>query len=76
MTAYSEIIREQVNNLNDKIRSQGSGDQKDPQIQFLDTRFITYPLWDSSYDWYHLADQVAKVEALYFASTILGSRDL
>lgn len=73
MNAYSEIIREQV----DKVCKQSKHHHHHhhaPQIQFLDTRFITFPMWDSSYDWYHLADQVAQVEALYFASTILGNR--
>ncbi|CAJ1935048.1 unnamed protein product [Cylindrotheca closterium] len=81
MTAYSEIIREQVHNLNERILQEAAPTttdkkqyQKDPQIQFLDTRFITYPMWDSSYDWYHLSDQVAKVEAQYIAATILDSK--
>ncbi|KAL3943191.1 MAG: hypothetical protein SGBAC_002720 [Bacillariaceae sp.] len=74
MTAYTEIIREQVNNLNQKIQNRTVEHQKDPQIKFLDTRFITYPMWDSSYDWYHLSDQVAEVEALYLAATILDSK--
>lgn len=38
---------------------------------FLDTEFISNPMWDIAYDWCHLPRQVADVEALYIASVTL-----
>jgi len=43
-----------------------------PRVHLIDTRFITEPLWDATYDWCHLAPRVSQVEAIYIASKVLG----
>ena len=47
----------------------------DSNIEYLDTSFITYPVWDMTLDWCHHTTQVSKVEALYIAfKVLLGSK--
>lgn len=41
------------------------------RVELIDTRFITFPLWDMGYDFNHLHPHVSKVEALYIASKVL-----
>ncbi|KAL3942418.1 MAG: hypothetical protein SGBAC_003377 [Bacillariaceae sp.] len=42
------------------------------KVHFLDTLFITHPMWDVAYDLYHLPRKVADLEALYIASIVLS----
>ena len=48
-------------------------EMNDDRIEFLDTRFITSPMWDSAFDWGHLPARVSDVKALYMiaSSTLL-----
>jgi len=41
------------------------------RVKFVDTNFITFPVWDMTYDFYHLGSKVAAVEALYIAFKVL-----
>ena len=41
------------------------------RVGYLDTTFITKPLWDSSHDWCHLSPKVSSVESLYIAYALL-----
>ena len=41
------------------------------RIHYLDTSFITYPLWDTSQDLYHLIQKVMDVDVQYMASKLL-----
>jgi hypothetical protein len=61
MDGYSHVVRNIVANLN-----------MTPTIQYIDTSFITTPLWDSAHDWCHLPPFVSAVEALYVLGAILG----
>ncbi|CAJ1965349.1 unnamed protein product [Cylindrotheca closterium] len=42
-----------------------------PKVHFLDTLFITHPMWDVAYDLYHLPRKVSDLEAIYIASVVL-----
>jgi len=56
---YNFIIEELVLKLNSS------------RVVYLDTTFITKPLWDSSRDWCHLTPKVSSVESLYIAYALL-----
>ena len=45
---------------------------KRSRVEYVDTTFITKPVWDTAYDWCHLAHRVSSVEASYIAHTILN----
>jgi hypothetical protein len=38
---------------------------------YLDTTFISKPMWDSAHDWSHLSGRVALAQTLFIAATIL-----
>jgi hypothetical protein len=57
--AYNHIIEKVVQDSNHR------------RVQFLDTRFITNPLWDTAYDWNHVAPLVSQHEAAYIALRVL-----
>ncbi len=57
--SYNFIIEELVSKLNNS------------RVSYLDTTFITKPLWDSSHDWCHLSRKVSSVESLYIAYVLL-----
>eukprot|EP00586_Coscinodiscus_wailesii_P015846 CAMPEP_0172504546 /NCGR_PEP_ID=MMETSP1066-20121228/179664_1 /TAXON_ID=671091 /ORGANISM="Coscinodiscus wailesii, Strain CCMP2513" /LENGTH=474 /DNA_ID=CAMNT_0013280777 /DNA_START=169 /DNA_END=1596 /DNA_ORIENTATION=- len=44
--------------------------KKGHDVEFLDTDFITLPMWDSSRDWNHVMEKVQKVEAQYVAAAL------
>ena len=44
---------------------------KNPNLECVDTSFMTYPVWDMARDWCHHEPQVSKVEALYIAFKVL-----
>jgi hypothetical protein len=58
MDSYSHLIKQAVAEVNDD------------KVQYLDTTFVTSPMWDSASDWVHLPPQVSNVEALYMAATL------
>lgn len=58
MDGYSHLIEQAVTEANDD------------RVQYLDTTFVTSPMWDSAFDWVHLPPQVSDVEALYMAAKI------
>lgn len=41
------------------------------RVEFLDTNFITYPLWDTAFDFCHFTSQISDVEAMYMAAKLL-----
>jgi hypothetical protein len=46
-------------------------DMNNSRVRYLDTLFITKPVWDSAYDWCHLHHNVSLVEASYIAHALL-----
>lgn len=46
-------------------------DANNSRVDYLDTTFITKPVWDTAYDWCHLPLKVSSVEALYIAYVLL-----
>ena len=64
----SPTVMDAYNYLVEKVAS----DSNDTRIHYIDTRFITDPLWDTAYDWNHVALRVSQVETLYIASEVLG----
>ncbi|KAL3928239.1 MAG: hypothetical protein SGBAC_012738 [Bacillariaceae sp.] len=65
MDAYTHVIQKAVEEV-----QMGNVSGSSKHVEFLDTRFIASPMWDSAYDWVHLPPQVSDVEALYMASII------
>mmetsp|Transcript_31203 Transcript_31203/g.67452 ORF Transcript_31203/g.67452 Transcript_31203/m.67452 type:complete len:531 (+) Transcript_31203:93-1685(+) len=59
--AYNYIIEKVVHESNHS------------RVHFVDTRFITDPLWDTAYDWNHIAPRVSQAEAAYIALKVLGT---
>ena len=57
--SYNSILKDIVRDVNNS------------RVSFLDTRFITNPVWDSAPDWCHLHSKVSTVEAFYIASQVL-----
>jgi hypothetical protein len=57
--SYNFILEKLVLNVNNS------------RVGYLDTTFITKPVWDSSYDWCHLPHSVSLVEASYIAHVLL-----
>jgi hypothetical protein len=43
-----------------------------PPPEYLDTSFITRPMWDSPPDWYHFQNEVGRIQSIFIAATILG----
>jgi hypothetical protein len=41
------------------------------RVNFLDTRFVNEPLWDTSEDYNHMHPKVSDVEAWYIAGQLL-----
>jgi hypothetical protein len=58
--SYNYILEKLVLNVNNS------------RVGYLDTTFITKPVWDSSYDWCHLPHSVSLVEASYIAHVLLA----
>ena len=61
MDGYSHVVRNIVAEIN-----------MTQTIQYIDTSFITTPLWDIAPDWCHLPLLVSNVEALYVLGAVLG----
>ena len=61
MDGYTYLVRKMVADINMTDR-----------IQYIDTSFITAPLWDISGDWNHLPRLVSDVEAKYVMAAALG----
>lgn len=61
MDGYTYLVRKMVADVN-----------KTDTIQYIDTSFITTPLWDISRDWNHLPRLVSDVEARYVLAAALG----
>jgi len=57
--SYNMILKKIVSNVDNS------------RLDYLDTTFITKPLWDSSHDWNHLPHKVSSVEALFIAYVLL-----
>ncbi|KAL7519099.1 hypothetical protein ACHAWX_003896 [Stephanocyclus meneghinianus] len=66
--AYDYLVKEIVEEFQNMS---GSSPGLQGRVQYLDTKFITYPLWDAAEDWCHLNPEVQDVEALYIASRML-----
>eukprot|EP00980_Cylindrotheca_fusiformis_P022405 scaffold9278_cov170-Cylindrotheca_fusiformis.AAC.6 len=64
MDGYSHVIAQAIN------ASISSG-KNETFVRFVDTRFVTSPMWDSAVDWRHLPSYVSDVEALYLAAVLL-----
>ncbi len=45
------------------------------RVHFIDTRFITEPMWDTANDFNHVHSRVSDVEALYIAGKVLLQGD-
>lgn len=45
------------------------------RVHFIDTRFITDPMWDTALDFNHLHSRVGDAEALYIAGKVLLNSD-
>ena len=45
------------------------------RVHFIDTRFITDPMWDTALDFNHLHSRVGDAEALYIAGKVLLNGD-
>lgn len=51
--------------------SKESSPEFQARIHYLDTSFITYPLWDTSEDLYHLIQKVRDIDVGYMAAKLL-----
>jgi hypothetical protein len=60
MDGHSHIIKKAVTEANNE------------NIEYLNTSYVTSPMWDNAPDWCHYPPQVSNVEALYMASKVLG----
>lgn len=68
MDGYTQIIEKAV--------QEAKGDESisgGEHVEFLDTRFITSPMWDNAFDWIHLPPQVSDVEALFIATVLYNN---
>jgi hypothetical protein len=57
MNGYSEVIQHVCREMN---------------ITFLDTTFLTAPVWDAAPDWCHLDDRTSNAEVLFLTGSALG----
>jgi hypothetical protein len=61
MDEYNLAMRRVVSSLSNRS----------PPPLFLDSDFITKPMWDSPGDWYHFENEAGRIEAIYIAATVL-----
>lgn len=61
MDGYSYLVRKAVADIN-----------RTDIIRYIDTSFITSPLWDMSHDWNHLPRMVSDIEAMYILGAVHG----
>jgi hypothetical protein len=40
--------------------------------EYLDTSFITKPMWDSPPDWCHFENEVGRIQSIFIAAKLLG----
>jgi hypothetical protein len=70
--SYNRALARVVNHLNHRAKEHwGSTSSLPPRAKYLDTEFITRPMWDSPPDWIHFANEVGRVESLYIAAVVL-----
>ena len=62
----STTVIRSYNNILEKVVAENNDDL----VEYIDTSFITFPLWDASWDWNNLPPEISIPEATYIVSRI------